>query len=121
MTIKVLEHNGIYTAYRRIVKRSDDGQLYESVKRIDFPFPPPDETIWPGWAVSLTTDALDAGLQIFFDRWNFGDGKRGDEKIYSCLCDERERRVTDSPVLVTSGGGLTVDSGSTLAFPVIKK
>lgn len=92
MTIKVLEHNGIYTAYRRVVKRSDDGQLYESVKRIDFPFPPPDETQWPAWAVSLTHDALDAGLQIFFDKWNFGNGSVGEGHIYQHLCDERERR-----------------------------
>ena len=92
MTIKVLEHNGVYTAYRRIVKRSDDGQLYESIKRIDLPFPPTDESIWPVWAVSLTYDELDVGLQLFFDKWNFGNGTNGEGKIYQCLCDERDRR-----------------------------
>lgn len=92
MTIKVLEHNGVYTAYRRIVKRSDDGQLYESIKRIDLPFPPTDESLWPVWAVSLTHDELDVGLQLFFDKWNFGNGTNGEGKIYQHLCDERDRR-----------------------------
>jgi hypothetical protein len=92
MTIKVLEHNGVYTAYRRIVKRSDDGQLYESIKRIDLPFPPTDLSLWPVWAVSLTHDELDVGLQLFFDKWNFGNGTNGEGKVYQHLCDERERR-----------------------------
>ena len=92
MTVKVLEHNGVYTAYRRIVKRSDAGQLYESIKRIDLPFPPTDESIWPVWSVSLTHDELDVGLQLFFDKWNFGNGTNGEGKVYQCLCDERDRR-----------------------------
>jgi hypothetical protein len=110
MTVKVLEHNGIYTAYRRIIKRSDDGQLYESVKRINLPFPPTDETLWPVWAVSLNTDALDAGLQIFFDKWNFGNGSVGEEKIYQYLCDERDRRKRQNgnPPIVVNGGSLSL-------------
>ena len=104
MTIKVLEHNGVYTAYRRIVKRSDDGQLYESIKRIDLPFPPTDESIWPVWSVSLNHDELDVGLQLFFDKWNFGNGTNGEGKVYQCLCDERDRRkLEDNDKVIPSG------------------
>lgn len=122
MTIKVLEHNGVYTAYRRIVKRSDDGQLYESIKRIDLPFPPTDESIWPVWSVSLTHDELDVGLQLFFDKWNFGNGTNGEGKVYQCLCDERDRRKAadiDSRISVNPQGKLSFknDSDSGIYMP----
>jgi len=134
MTVKVVEHNGVYTAYRRIVKRSDDGQLYESIKRIDLPFPPTDESIWPVWAVSLTHDELDVGLQLFFDKWNFGNGTDGEGRVYQGLCDERERRKAadvDSRISVNPKGkisfkndpdsGMYQPSGSKIKFSVIKK
>jgi len=123
MTVKVLEHNGVYTAYRRIIKRSDDGQLYESSKRIDLPFPPTDESLWPVWAVSLTHDELDVGLQLFFDKWNFGNGTNGEGKVYQCLCDERDRRKLEDTdnVVVTPGGAPALtyknDSDSGIYMP----
>ena len=120
MTIKVLEHNGIYTTYRRIIKRSDDGQLYESLKRIDFPSPPPNKDAWSMWSVALTHDALDAGIQIYFDKWNFGNGTNGERAIYELLYDERISRKTADGILVTAGV-LAVGTGTTLPFPVIKK
>ncbi len=108
MTIKVLEHNGIYTAYRRIMKRSDDGHLYESVKRIDFPFPPTDESNWQEWSVALTPDALDVGMQIFFDKWNFGNGSPQEGELYQCLCNEDQRRKAGPQ----HGGQVTINAGS---------
>jgi len=116
MTVKVLEHNGVYTAYRRIIKRSDDGQLYESSKRIDLPFPPTDESLWPVWAVSLTHDELDVGLQLFFDKWNFGNGTDGEGRVYQCLCDERERRKaadSDSSITVNPQGKISFNDPDT--------
>ena len=92
MSIRVLEHEGVYTAHRLVVRRNDAGKLYESLKRIPLAYPPPDEDKWPNWAQSLSEDELDIGLQIFFDRWNFGTGSDGDGRVYSCLYDERERR-----------------------------
>ncbi len=92
MTIRVLELEGVYTAHRLVVRRGEDGRLYESVKRIGLTFPPPDESQWPNWAKSLTEDQLDVTLQVFFDRWNFGHGTSGDGQVYECLCGERERR-----------------------------
>ena len=105
MTIEVLEHNGIYTAYRRIFKRGDDGRLFESVKRIDFTFPPFEATL-NEWALSLTPDALDVGMQIFFDRWNFGNGTATEGEIYNLLCDEHQRRKnqSDTNLRVTFSG-----------------
>jgi hypothetical protein len=111
MTIKVLEHNGIYTIYRRIVKRSDSGQLYESIKRIDLSLPPLDKSDWPSWATSLTCDQLDGILQVFFDKWNFGNGSSGEGRIYQCLLNERDHRrtsVINDSRIVTAGPGLTV-------------
>jgi hypothetical protein len=108
MAIEVLEHNGIYTAYRRTYKRGDDGHLFESVKRIDFTFPPA-KTEWNAWALSLTPDALDVGMQIFFDRWNFGNGTAAEGEIYNLLCDEHVRRK-DQDKIVLNTNGLTVRS-----------
>ena len=104
MTVAVLEHEGIYTAYRRIIRRGEDGRLYESVKRINLDFPPTDESRWPGWAMSLTPDELDAGLQIFFDRWNFGKGHDIERRIYDTLTDERTRRKLEDehPMVVVN-------------------
>lgn len=96
MTIKVLEHDGIYTAHRLVVRRSDDGTLHEAIKRITLNFPPPDESRWPEWAKNLSEDELEVNLQVFFDRWNFGDGKPGEGRIYQHLCNERQRRKIDS-------------------------
>jgi len=108
MTIEVLEHNGIYTAYRRIFKRGSDGQLFESVKRIDFTFPPFEAKL-NEWALSLTPDALDVGMQIFFDRWNFGNGTADEGNIYNLLCDEHQRRKNQSDITHTvSFSGLAV-------------
>lgn len=103
MTVKVLEHEGLYTAYRLVVKRRDDGTLHECVKQIDIPMPPPDgdSTLW---AMSLTTEQLEVGLQVFYDKWNFGKGNRGDYKIYQKLCLERQRREeqdVDDQILTT--------------------
>ena len=92
MTIRVLEHKGVYTAHRLVVRRSDDGKLYESIKRINLTLPPPDESLWDNWSLSLSEDELDVGLQIFFDRWNFGNGLDGEGRVYKCLYSERERR-----------------------------
>jgi len=125
MTIKVLEHNGIYTAYRRIMKRSDDGQLYESVKRIDFPFLPPDEADWQDWSMSLSTDSLDVGLQIFFDKWNFGNGGLIEERAYRCLYKEQQRRKWNdddaAKISVTPKNGLSSRPSHQLEFPLIAK
>lgn len=124
MTIRVLEHNGIYTAYRRVMKRNDDGKLFESVKRIDFPFPPPERDAWAGWLTALTPDALDAGMQIFFDKWNFGRGAPLEKEIYERLYAEIQRRKSnlDGPIQIDEQGGLAVwDANGTMNFPVIKK
>lgn len=125
MTIKVLEHNGIYTAYRRIMKRSDDGQLYESVKRIDFPFLPPDESDWQDWSMSLSPESLDVGLQIFFDKWNFGNGAPIEERAYRCLYREQQRRKWNdddvAKVSVTPKSGLSSRPSHQLEFPLIAK
>ena len=131
MTIKVLEHNGIYTAYRRVMKRSDDGKLYESVKRVVFPFPPLDESKWPEWAISLTPDALEVGMQIFFDKWNFGNGSPQEEQLYQCLCNEDKRRRAGPTHGMVGRGSFTTSgennvaigasAGMRMSFPVIKK
>lgn len=125
MTIEVLEHKGIYTAYRRTVKRGSDGKLFESVKRINFPFPPPEKDKWSHWAVSLSADELDAGLQIFFDKWNFGNGQSKEREVYQILYNENHRRRSavgsskTGNVVVGHTTGLTISG--TLNFPVIKK
>lgn len=128
MTIKVLEHNGIYTAYRRVVRRTDDGQLYESVKRLDIPIPPPKKTQWQHWAASLLSEELDVGIQIFFDKWNFGNGTDGEREIYDLLYNERALRILNKTENVeVSGGTLGVVGAAAsgvaaaLNFPVIKK
>ncbi len=91
MTVKVLENDGIYTAYRLIVTRRDDGTLRESVKHIDIPLPPPTGA-WQEWSAKLTEDELEVGLQIFFDKWNFGRGVDGEHVVYKFLCEERDYR-----------------------------
>ena len=92
MTVRVLEHDGMYTSYRKVIKRCDSGKLYESVKRIDIMFPPVDESKWPGWATTLSEDELETSIQIFFDKWNFGNGSDTEGRIFQCLCDERGAR-----------------------------
>ena len=91
MTVKVLENEGIYTAYRLVVTRRDDGTLRESVKHIDIPLPPPGGA-WREWSASLTEDELEVGLQIFFDKWNFGRGSDGEYVVYKILDEERAYR-----------------------------
>jgi len=91
MTIKVLEYEGLYTAYRLIIRRGDDGRLFESVKQVDIPFPPV-EGNWTGWAEKLDQDQLEVALQVYFDKWNFGSGSDGEQVIYMVLCDEQEKR-----------------------------
>jgi hypothetical protein len=91
VTVKVLENDGIYTAYRLIITRRDDGTLRESVKHIDIPLPPPGGA-WREWSARLTEDELEVGLQIFFDKWNFGRGVDGEYVIYKILGEERTRR-----------------------------
>jgi hypothetical protein len=91
VTVKVLENDGIYTAYRLIVTRRDDGTLRESVKHIDIPLPPPTGA-WREWSARLTEDELEVGLQIFFDKWNFGRGVDGEYVVYKILGEERTRR-----------------------------
>ncbi len=91
MTVKVLENDGIYTAYRLIVTRRDDGTLRESVKHIDIPLPPPGGA-WREWSANLTEDELEVGLQIFFDKWNFGRGAEGEYVVYKVLGEERTLR-----------------------------
>lgn len=104
MTVRVLEHDGVYTAHRLVVRRGDDGRLFESIKRIPLSYPPPDESQWPNWAQALSEDQLEVGLQIFFDRWNFGTGSDGDHRVYTCLCGERERRQMEEehPMVVVN-------------------
>lgn len=122
MTVKVLEHNGIYTAYRRVVKRTDDGKLFESVKRIDFPFPPPDSREWGGWAMALSSEALDVGSQIFFDKWNFGNGSPQEGEIYHILHNEKQQRANRANVTVTDGTLSTSgDPKVVINFPVIER
>ena len=130
MTIEVLEHNGIYTAYRRTIKRGSDGKLFESATRIDFPFPPAKSSELPSWATSLSPDQLDVGMQIFFDRWNFSNGNSRELEIYQCLYEVKQKRRSSSSGDQNVGthnvmlgrntkGQLTI-SGQ-LKFPVIKK
>jgi len=143
MTIKVLEHNGIYTAYRRVSKRTDDGELYESLSRVEFPAPPPAKDNWSAWAMSLSHDELEVGIQIYFDKWNFGNGVEGEQEVYELLHHQRLARKTNQTggdVMVTggaggnAGGSLNVAVGhgggvggaaggvaAALNFPVIKK
>lgn len=91
MTVKVLENDGIYTAYRLTITRRDDGTLRESVKHIDIPLPPPSGA-WREWSANLTEDELEVGLQIFFDKWNFGRGDDGEYVVYKLLGEERDLR-----------------------------
>lgn len=91
MTINVLEHDGLYTAYRLIIRRGDDGRLFESVKQIDIPFPPVNKN-WKEWVTHLNDDQLEVGLQVFFDKWNFGNGTANEQMIYMVLCEERDSR-----------------------------
>lgn len=107
MTIKVLEHNGFYTAYLRVSKRTDDGELYESLSRVEFPAPPPAKDSWSAWAMSLSHDELEVGIQIYFDKWNFGNGVKGEQEVYELLHHQRlARKIT------TNGGDVTVVSGT---------
>ncbi len=107
MTIKVLEHNGFYTAYLRVSKRTDDGELYESLSRVEFPAPPPSKDSWSAWAMSLSHDELEVGIQIYFDKWNFGNGVKGEQEVYELLHHQRlARKIT------TNGGDVTVVSGT---------
>jgi hypothetical protein len=92
MTVRIHEHDGIYTAYKIITKRGDNGHLYESVKRVDIAFPPIDETNWSTWSVCLTEDELEVGVQIFYDKWNFGNGLDIEGRIFQHLSTEREWR-----------------------------
>ena len=101
MTVRVYEHDGIYTAYRHVMKRRDSGELYESVKRIDIVFPPCDECKWPTWSSLLSEDELEAAIQIFFDKWNFGRGEDTEGRLFQHLCDERELRRSDKEPLPT--------------------
>jgi len=142
MTIKVLEHNGIYTAYRRVSKRTDDGELYESLSRVEFPAPPPIKNEWPAWSMSLSHDELEVGIQIYFDKWNFGNGVNGEQEVYELLHDERIARKEHKGVeinfaghtgIIASGShthGITINGSrgaaasgvaAALNFPVIKK
>ena len=106
MTIKVLEHNGIYTAYRRVSKRTDDGELYESLSKVEFPSPPPAKDRWSAWAMSLSHDELEVGIQIYFDKWNFGNGVKGEQEVYELLHHQRLARKTN-----TNGGDVMVHGG----------
>jgi hypothetical protein len=110
MTIKVLEHNGIYTAYRRVSKRTDDGELYESLSKIEFPAPPPAKDSWTPWAMSLSHDELEVGIQIYFDKWNFGNGVKGEQEVYELLHAERIARNT-TRTGVSNGGDVTINAG----------
>ena len=144
MAIKVLEHNGLYTAYLRVSKRTDEGELYESLKRIAFPSPPPHKNEWGIWASSLSPDELEVGIQIYFDKWNFGNGVKGEQELYELLHHQRLARkanvnggdvtVTGGTAGGTAGGGLNVAVGhgggvggaaggvaAALSFPAIKK
>lgn len=107
MTIKVLEHNGIYTAYRRVSKRTDDGELYESLSKVEFPSPPPAKDRWSAWAMSLSHDELEVGIQIYFDKWNFGNGVKGEQEVYELLHHQRLARKTN-----TNGGDVMVHGGA---------
>ena len=89
---KVSEIDGLYTVHQLVIRRGDNGKLYEAAKRVHLSFPPLKEEHWPDWAKGLTEDELDINLQIFFDRFNFGLGRPEDGRIYTCLHDERDRR-----------------------------
>ena len=115
MNIKVLEHDGVYTAYQSVLKRNDAGILREAVKRIDIPFPPPDESAWEAWVVGLSEPHLDVALQVFFDKWNFGRGAPEEHRIYSLLHTEREARRNDgiNPTAdILSIGTVTIKGGT---------
>lgn len=118
MTVKVLEHDGIYTAYRLVVKRDDRGTLREAVKQIDIPIPPPNGN-WTGWAAALSEDQLEVGLQVFYDKWNFGRGEQGDHTILCILTEERKARrnrgVTSSSELLTPF--MPISPSSTVTTP----
>ena len=105
MTIKVLEHNGIYTAYRRVSKRTDDGELYESMSKVEIPAPPPVKDAWHAWAVSLSPDELEVGIQIYFDKWNFGNGVKGEQEVYELLHTERLARKEGNVQVVFNNTG----------------
>jgi hypothetical protein len=112
--VKVLEHNGFYTAYRETVKRRDDGSLYESVSPIRIPIPPPERINWPHWAALMTDDELEVALQIYFDKWNFGRGSKPSEKeLFGVLSHEQDNRrdlETSNDILsgMTFNGSVTI-------------
>ena len=116
--VKVLEHNGFFTAYRETVKRRDDGSLYESVSPIRIPIPPPEKVRWPHWAALMTDDELEVALQIYFDRWNFGRGSKPDEKeLFGVLCHEQDNRKdleTTNDILsgMSISGNVTINANA---------
>lgn len=99
MSIKVLEHEGIYTVYRFVVRRGAGGKLFESASPIDIPFPPPVTLLnldsigqLTKWAEELDEDQLEVALQIFYDKWMFQKDQRDFHTTYTVLYDERARR-----------------------------
>jgi hypothetical protein len=101
MTIQVLEHDGLFTAYRLIIKRRENGTLSQCVRQIEIPLPPPNIEI-KRWSKSLDQDQLEVALQIFYDKWNF-NGLSIYHNIYTELCNEREKRNKRMVINIPSG------------------
>ncbi len=80
VVVDELDYDGCYLSYRR-----------EDNEPIHVPFPEEDETL-NEWAMNLDDDQLDAGLQIYYDRWNFKSGGEADKCRFDSLVTERKRR-----------------------------
>ena len=59
--------------------------------------PPPEEYgTYEEWGRNLEDYEVEAGIQIFYDRWNFGQGEDRDKEAYETLVAEREHRKQSS-------------------------
>jgi len=58
--------------------------------------PSPEEFDDPvSWVRTLDDSELEASIQIFYDRWNFGEGDNQNKTLLDDLYKERELRKTD--------------------------
>jgi hypothetical protein len=58
--------------------------------------PPEDYSSADEWMESLSDWEVEAGIQIYWDSWNFGDGAIRDRYAYDVLEEERTRRSQSS-------------------------
>lgn len=60
--------------------------------------PNPEEFANPfSWMLELDDTKLEAAIQIYYDKWNFEEGKKRDKSILDTLVEERDRRKAKNP------------------------